>query len=220
MPVDAIAFDVFGTLFDLEGLRPALRDEVGDRGDAVFDGFAARLVPWTWHSSASRQFQHLPDIAAEAIVAAAAAEEIEMAGDRAAGIARGLRSLPAFPDVLAGLDALSGSRLAVLSNGTQDGVAALLDSAGLKARFEHLLTADRAGRYKPSPSLYALAPRAFRTRADRVLLVSGNEWDVTGAAQFGMRTAWLGRGREPSWVLGVEPDLVLGELPELAAALG
>jgi FMN phosphatase YigB (HAD superfamily) len=49
-----------------------------------------------------------------------------------------------------------------------------------------------------------------------VLLVSSNEWDVTGAASSGLRTAWLGRGRDPSWVLGVEPDLVVDSLADLA----
>jgi FMN phosphatase YigB (HAD superfamily) len=67
--------------------------------------------------------------------------------------------------------------------------------------------------------MYAMAPRAFRTRADRVLLVSSNEWDITGGACAGLRTAWLGRGREPSWVLGVEADIVVHSLPDLAGAL-
>src|SRR3954464_6005235 len=46
MPADAIAFDAFGTLFDLEALR-------GPLGDDVFERFAARLVPWTWHVTAA-----------------------------------------------------------------------------------------------------------------------------------------------------------------------
>jgi 2-haloalkanoic acid dehalogenase type II len=179
----------------------------------LYDGFVARLVPWTWHATAAGTFSPLPEIARVAMIAAGAAP------GEAEGLVARLTGLPAFPDVVPGLDALAGRRLAVLSNGTGDGVRALVENAGIADRFEHLLCADQAGNYKPSRDLYACAPRAFRTRADRVLLVSGNEWDVTGAAHFGLRTAWLGRGREPSWVLGVEPDLVLDSLPDLAAAL-
>lgn len=197
MQVDAIAFDAFGTLFDLEALR-------GPLGDEAFERFAGRLVPWTWHATAAGVWSPLPDIARQAGGAEAA---------------DGLARLPAFPDVRPGLDALAGRPLAILSNGTREGATALVRSAGLEDRFEHLLTADQVERYKPSPELYALAPRAFQTRADRVLMVTSNEWDVAGASWAGLRTAWLGRGREPSWVLGAEPDLTLGALPELAAAL-
>jgi 2-haloacid dehalogenase len=205
MQPDAIAFDAFGTLFDLEALREPL-------GDEAFEAFAARLVPWTWHLTASGTYTPLPEVARIAAQAAGA--------DDPAAVAARLSELPAFPDVRAGLDALPGRRLAVLSNGTREGAAALVSRAGLAEYFEHLLTADQVERYKPARELYALAPRTFRTRADRVLMVSSNEWDVAGASQAGLLTAWLGRGREPSWVLGIEPDLVLGSLPDLAAALG
>jgi 2-haloacid dehalogenase len=182
-------------------------------GDEVFDGFVARLVPWTWHVTAAGVFLPLHEIALAAVIAAGAPE------DEAEGLVAQLRRLPAFPDVAPGLDALDGRPLAVLSNGTDDGIRALVQNAGLDGRFEHLLGANHADCYKPARDLYALAPRAFRTRADRVLMVSSNEWDITGAAEFGMRTAWLGRGSEPSWVLGVEPDLVLDSLEDLAAAI-
>jgi 2-haloacid dehalogenase len=202
MRPDAIAFDAFGTLFDLEALREPL-------GDQVFEGFAARLVPWTWHATAAAAFRPLPEIAA-------AAAEAAGAGDPEA-VAAQLQRLPAFPDVAAGLEALSGRRLAVLSNGTSDGVRALVENAGLAERFEHLLAADQVERYKPAPELYALAPRAFGVDAERVLLVSSNEWDIAGAAQSGLRTAWLGRGRDPSWVLGRKADVVVGSIADLAA---
>jgi 2-haloacid dehalogenase len=197
MRPDAIAFDAFGTLFDLEALREPM-------GDDAFEGFVSRLVPWTWHITASGVWSPFPDVAAHA-------------GGREA--ADRLTELPAFPDVRSGLDLLAGRSLAVLSNGTQDGSRALVENAGLADRFEHVLSADQVERYKPAPEVYALVPRAFRTRADRVLMVSSNEWDVAGASFAGLQTAWLGRGREPSWLMGCEADLVLGSLPELASAL-
>jgi 2-haloacid dehalogenase len=204
MQPDAIAFDAFGTLFDLEALREPM-------GSDAFDAFISRLIPWTWHLTASGAFSPLPELARLAAGAAGAADP--------AAVARGLSKLPAFEDVRAGLDALTGRRLALLSNGTLEGAASLLSGAGLAPCFEHMLTADQVERYKPARELYALAPRAFQTRADRILMVSSNEWDIAGAAQAGLMTAWLRRGRAPSWVLGCEPDLVLGSLGELAGRL-
>jgi 2-haloacid dehalogenase len=207
MQPDAIAFDAFGTLFDLEALREPM-------GDVIFEGFVERLVPWTWHVTAAGVFLPLNEIAQLAILAAGAPE------DEAEELVAGLTRLPCFPDVVPGLDALAGRSLAMLSNGTGDGLRSLVDNARLGGRFEQLLGSSNADCYKPARDLYALATRAFRTRADRVLLVSSNEWDIAGAGEFGLRTAWLARGREPSWVLGVEPDLVIDSLPDLADALG
>src|SRR3954470_24219821 len=121
---DAIAFDAFGTLFDLEALREPL-------GEEVFDRFAARLVPWTWHATAAGAFRPLPEIAVAAARAAGAPDPEAVADE--------LRRLPLFPDVVAGLDALAGRRLAVLSNGTSEGIRALVANAGIEDRFEHLL---------------------------------------------------------------------------------
>src|SRR3954452_13465119 len=102
MRPDAIAFDAFGTLFDLGALRDPL-------GDEVFEGFAARLVPWTWHATAAGQFRPLPEIAHAAAAAAGAGDPDSVVEE--------LQRLPAFDDVLPGLDALRGRRLGVLSNG-------------------------------------------------------------------------------------------------------
>src|SRR3954452_21433285 len=134
MRPDAIAFDAFGTLFDLEALREPL-------GDEVFEGFAARLVPWTWHMTAAGDFRPLPEIA-RAAAEAAGAEDAD-------AVIEGLQRLPTFDDVSPRLDALGSPRLAVLSIGTADGVRSLVSNAGLESRFEHLLAADQAGRYKP-----------------------------------------------------------------------
>src|SRR5881409_3375727 len=114
MPADAIAFDAFGTLFDLGALREPL-------GEEAFERFASRLVPWTWHATAAGAFRPFPEIAV-------AAAEAAGAGDPAA-VAEELKRLPAFPDVVPGLDALSGRPLAVLSNGTTEGVRTLVDNA-------------------------------------------------------------------------------------------
>jgi len=39
--------------------------------------------------------------------------------------------------------------------------------------------------------------------------------DIAGAAQFGFRTVWINRTREPRERLPAEPELELGDLSEL-----
>jgi 2-haloacid dehalogenase len=206
-----IAFDAFGTLFDLEALRePA--------GDELYDAFYARLQPWTWFATVAGAYRPLPQLAEEALRSAAHA--VGSDPDRAAKLAGQLTKLPLFPDAPDALDALGRKHsLAVLSNGTQDGLEELLGNAGIRDRFEHVIAADAIKRYKPAHELYALAPRAFAAAPHDVVLVSGNDWDAAGAKLAGLSSAWVSRGRPVAPVLGVEPDHVVDDLAGLVFAL-
>jgi 2-haloacid dehalogenase len=212
-----VAFDAFGTLFRLDALRGDARERFGERGDALYDAFHARLQPWTWLATAAGAYRDLPTLAEQALRSAGAEVGV---GDEAAQLASRLTSLPLYPDAEPGLDSLSGERLAVLSNGTAGGLRELLTNAGLEDRFEHVLAADTVGRYKPAPDVYGLAPQAFEVPPEEVVLVSGNDWDAAGAKLAGLRSVWVSRGRPLAPVLDTPPDHVVDDLTGVAFALG
>ncbi len=214
-----IAFDAFGTLFDLQGLQEPARATVGDRGDELVEALVSRLVPSTWHATAAGEYRPITEVASLALLSGAREIGIDLDREHADEIAAGLASLPAFPEAEPALRALSGIPLAVLSNGTREGIGSLVREAGLEDRFDHLLAADQVRRFKPAPEVYALAPSAFGADPGAVLLVSGNEWDVAGAQIAGLRGAFVARGNPVTAFLGVEPDLVVDHLDELRAAI-
>ena len=216
-----IAFDAFGTLFDLTALRVRTRQAAGHEGDELFAAFKERLIPWTWHVTASGDYEPLAELAAEAVQAAARAAGLRLERSRAEWVVEGMKELPAFDDVRAGLERLheAGIPLAVLSNGTASGIQSILAHNGLDGVFAHVLVADSVKRFKPAREVYALAVDAFGGPPERVMLVSGHEWDVAGAARAGLRTAWLARGEKFTPVLDVQADLDAEDLRELAARL-
>ncbi len=211
-----VAFDAFGTLFRLDALREDARELFGEHGDALYDAFYARLQPWTWLATAAGAYRPLPSLAEQALRSAGAEVGVE---EDAAQLASRLTSLPIYPDAGPGLEALAGERLAVLSNGTEDGLRELLSNAGILNRFEHVLAADSVGRYKPAPDVYGLAPRAFGVPPEEVVLVSGNDWDAAGAKLAGLRSVWVSRGRPLAPVLDTPPDHVVDDLSGVAFAL-
>ncbi len=126
-----------------------------------------------------------------------------------------------YPEVPGALDALAGEgsrRLAVLSNGNPDMLEAGLAAAALRERFEHVLSVDEVGVFKPHPSVYELAPKAFQLPAARILFVSSNAWDAAGARAFGFPVAWVNRAGLPFERLGATPNLIVADLAELAEA--
>ncbi len=221
MELDGIAFDAFGTLFDLSALRVRTRQAAGHEGDELFAAFKDRLIPWTWHVTASGDYEPFPELASKAVQAAARDAGLRLERGRCDWVVEGMLELPVFDDVKPGLEKLkeSGMRLAVLSNGTADGVAALIEHNGLDGAFDHVLVADSVRRFKPAREVYALATDAFGAPGERVMLVSGHEWDVAGAERAGLRTAWVARGDRFAPTLELHPDLEVEDFRELAARL-
>lgn len=216
----AVAFDAYGTLFDLGGLRSSTRAAAGTRGNDLFDAFAVRLVPLSWYATAADAYRPFPELALLALESAARELGIDLDRGRAEEVTAGLTSLPPYPDAAEALSTLSGRRrLAVLSNGTRAGVRQLVEAAGIAGHFDRLLVADEVRRFKPAAAVYRLAAREFSTEPRSVVLVSGNEWDVAGAGLAGLRTVWIARGRRPTGFLGVEPEIVCAQLADVPAAL-
>jgi 2-haloacid dehalogenase len=59
--------------------------------------------------------------------------------------------------------------------------------------FRVVVTAERAGRYKPDPMPYRLALDELGVDAERCLFVAGSAYDLIGTARVGMRTWWHDR---------------------------
>lgn len=217
MQLAGIAFDALGTLFDLSALRTRTRQAASHEGDELFASLKERLVPWTWHMTASGDYTPFPELAAQAVQSAAHEAGLRLERSRADWVVEGMRELPVFDDVKPGLERLREQRipLAVLSNGTPDGIDALVAHNGLEGTFDHLLAADSVRRFKPAREVYELATDAFAAPGDRVMLVTGHEWDVAGAARAGLRTGWLARGERFTAVLGQAADLEAPDLPDL-----
>jgi 2-haloacid dehalogenase len=216
-----IAFDAFGTLFDLSALRTRTRQAAGHEGDELFAAFKDRLIPWTWHITASGDYEPVPELAAEAVQAAAYEAGLRLELSRAEWVVEGMKELPVFDDVRPGLERLkqAGIPLAVLSNGTAEGIDALIEHNDLQGVFAHALVADSVKRFKPAREVYALAVDAFGVPAERVMLVSGHEWDVAGPSRAGLRTAWVARGEKFAPVLDEQADIEVEDLRELGARL-
>ncbi|KAL6055470.1 putative haloacid dehalogenase, group II [Balamuthia mandrillaris] len=100
--------------------------------------------------------------------------------------------LPPYPEVKNALSQLKarGYKLAVLSNGTPQMLKEGVASAGLQeGLFDELISVDEVQLYKPDPQVYALAMRKLGLDSPQeVCYVSGNGWDVAGAANFGFQT--------------------------------
>ncbi|MBT6095119.1 MAG: haloacid dehalogenase type II [Rhodospirillaceae bacterium] len=88
-----------------------------------------------------------------------------------------------------------GYATAVLSNGDQDMLEAVSGAFGgaFGDGFDHVLSAETAGHYKPHPDVYNLPTRLLGITKDEVLHVAGSPGDALGAGAFGLKCYWSNR---------------------------
>ena len=63
----------------------------------------------------------------------------------------------------------------------------------LVVTFDTVVTAERAGFYKPHPRPYELALEEVGVSAERCLFVAGSAYDLEGTAKVGLPTFWHDR---------------------------
>ncbi len=71
---------------------------------------------------------------------------------------------------------------------------AVVRHAGFDKIFEHVLSVEEVGIYKPSRRVYRLAMQKFHIQdAPSICFVSANTWDAQAAAQFGFQVVRIAR---------------------------
>lgn len=136
-------------------------------------------------------------------------------------ITHGLDNLTLHPDVVPGVVALHerGQRLVTLSNGAASVAADLLERAGIRDRFEQLLSVEEAGVWKPGPGSYRYVLERCGVSAAQAMLVAVHPWDVDGASRAGLSTAWLNRDGKPYPGYFRPPGLEVQTVGDLAQQL-
>jgi len=136
-------------------------------------------------------------------------------------VMEGFGGLGTHPDVPDGVRALhdAGFRLVTLSNGAARVAEGLLTRAGIRDRFERLLSVEDAGAWKPARAAYAHAAEACGVDLSDTLLVAVHPWDLDGAARAGMATAYIDRTGAPYPDHLTAPTHTVAALPDLADRL-
>jgi 2-haloacid dehalogenase len=111
--------------------------------------------------------------------------------------------------------------LATLSNGGFALLTRLVKAAGLP--FDCVVSAELARSYKPDPAVYLTLARLLDVEPHEVLLVAAHTWDIEGARNAGLRTAFLYRpaekGPHEAADRDADADLSVASFTELAERL-
>ena len=214
--VGACVFDAYGTLLDVISAVAAHAARVGDRAADLARLWRTKQLDYTWLRSLMGLHADFDRVTEDALDYALEAMNLGEPGLREALLAANLELEP-YPEVAAVLARWrdAGRRLAVLSNGTPATLEAGLDAAGIRDRFEHVLSVEPVGVFKPAPAVYLHATRTLGLAAGEIAFFSSNGWDAHGAAAFGFKVVWVNRKGQPRERL---PGTLAAEVRDLEAA--
>jgi 2-haloacid dehalogenase len=211
----ALVFDAYGTLFDVHSIVARSGDNVSGDLRALSTLWRQKQLEYTWLRSLMERYEDFWDVTEAALRAAVTQLKIGASDSQLQTLMQAYLSPPAFPDARPALEALSGSRRAILSNGSPTMLASAVHLNGMESCFVEVISVDKVKTYKPCPRVYALGTEALDLPAQEILFVSSNSWDVAGAKAFGYQACWCNRSDAEMEPLGYAPDFVVSRLDQI-----
>jgi 2-haloacid dehalogenase len=217
-----LAFDVYGTLIDTQGVLEALRPHVGEAAEAFSRAWRDRQLEYAFRRGLMQLYEPFSVCTSQALERTSSQFGLPLAPAIREELLAAYQTLPAFKDAREGLVLAqeAGFRLFAFSNGSADAVEALLTRAGLRDCFLDVVSVDEVKSFKPNPGVYTHFLRRAGATGSEAWLISGNPFDVIGALSAGLRAAWVRRSPEAlfdPW--GIEPTLTVEHLSDLAARI-
>jgi 2-haloalkanoic acid dehalogenase type II len=176
---DAVLFDLLTALLDSWTLWNIIAGSPEDGRK-----WRAAYLRRTYETGAYRPYETL---------AAEAAAEVGFSPTLAKQLAARYGELEPWPEVREVLGALrrEGVALGVATNCSEELAAKAVACTGIE--FDVVVTAERAGFYKPDPRPYEMALDALGMAPCRCLFVAGSAYDLFGTSKVGLPTYWHDR---------------------------
>ncbi len=211
-----IVFDVNETLLDLKALDPHFERVFGSA--SVRGSWFATVLRNSLVSTVTGLYEDFGKIAGASLDMTAQQHNVDLS-DEDRGIIMGtIRSLPAHPDVIPGLEKLksSGFRLVTLTNSPPLVVEAQLKNSNLTGYFEANFSVDSVKAFKPAAEVYQMTARELGINTEDFRMVAAHDWDVVGALNVGCAAAFIARPGKVLNPMLLKPDIVGKDLVEVA----
>lgn len=207
MSIQAIAFDAYGTLFDVYSIAELADKLFPGQGQALARLWRSKQIEYTHLRTMCSMYKPFWEVTQDALLFSCQQLGLPLGLEQQNALMGQYARLQVFPEVrpvLAQLQEL-GVKLSILSNGTPEMLSSMTEAAGIRSYFSHLLSVDSVKKYKTAPEAYQMGPDVFGVAAREILFVSSNGWDICGASWFGYTGFWVNRAAAPPEQLGVRP---------------
>lgn len=193
MTIDAFVFDAYGTLYDVQSLSQVTSEEFPKQGNLITQVWRLKQLEYTWLRSLMGSYRSFWDITEASLIYTLEAVGVDSTKEQRTRIMDKYLHLDPHQDCMSALNGLAGVRLAILSNGNQEILEALVRNTGLAPKLDAVISTDRAGIFKPHGDAYALVEKTLNVKPQNTVFVSSNAFDACAAKNYGFKVAWIER---------------------------
>lgn len=228
MKLRGLAFDAYGTLFDVHSIGQLAEQLFPQSGAQISMLWRQKQIEYSQLSAlsdpspgGSRHYRPFRELTEAALRYSLLRLSLPFTDDHVQTLMRGYDQLDAYPeciDVLEHIKSL-GLPTAILSNGSPDMLQAAVTSSGLAPLLDHVISVDQVKQFKTHPACYDMAPATLKLKPQEILFVSSNAWDILGATWYGFTTCWINRQAIPFETIGQPPHHTCANLSALTEIL-
>jgi 2-haloacid dehalogenase len=209
-----IAFDAYGTLFDVYSMGQLAEEIFPGHGAAFALMWRDRQIEYTRlvtmsdpNPAGSKHYLPFWELTIRSLRYVCKRLQLVLTTENEKRLMDQYAKLTAFVDSLPVLKQLKqqGRSTAILSNGSREMLATVVESNGLKPYLDQVVTVEEVKLFKTAPQSYQLLLDAFQLQKEEVLFVSSNAWDAVGASWFGFDVFWVNRQGWPFEEIGNKP---------------
>ena len=211
--LNAVTFDSYSTLVDVDSVERALADRVDDP-EPVSRLWRSRSLEYTMVANHTDAYQPFYEMNRDALTYALAANDVDVSVAERDEILSTYHELDVFDDVRRSIERLhdAGYPCYVVSNGNPEMLDSMVEHADIGDLLDGVVSADEVEQFKPDAELYHHAADRIGEPAERLAHVSALWLDVQGARHAGLRGVWLNRDGGPWESFGAEPHLEVDSL--------
>ena len=215
MNTKALVFDAYGTLFDVNSAANKCKDKIGEDWENFANFWRTTQLEYTWLRSLMRRHKDFWEITEDSL-------DKSM---KVFGVDKNMKNellnlykvLSPYPEVKNVLENLKDRnfKLAILSNGTPDLLNELVTSNNLKNLFDDLFSVEEVKVFKPDSKVYEIPTKKYNIKANQIIFLSSNTWDVSGGGNFGYNSVWVNRNKSKFDLLDYQPKNEINNLTQL-----
>lgn len=214
--LEAIVFDAYGTLFNVFSIDDILNEIIGTQGKELSQTWRKKQLEYTWLRSLMNKYKNFQKVTEEAFQFACLFHSLHIPENEYKRIMNNYLVLDTYEEVSGCLTDLTHDfRLGILSNANYEMLHSAAKHNSIEEFFHEIISVDEIGKYKPDPAVYQLLEKKFEVDQSKILFISSNTWDVSGASAYGLNTCWLNRFKNNYDQMGYEPDFEIKSLKEL-----
>ena len=210
-----IAFDAYGTLFDVYSMGQLAEELFPGRGQEFSVMWRDRQIDYTRlvtmsdpNPSGSKYYLPFWELTIRSLRYVGKRMNLSLTLANEQRLMDQYAKLTSFEDSLRVVKAIQekGISTAILSNGSREMLTTVVESNGLKPYLDKVVTVEDVRLFKTAPQAYELLLKAFPVQKAEVLFVSSNAWDALAAKWYGFDVFWVNRLGHPFEEIGEKPN--------------